>query len=449
LKGIWRSDYRSWGGTLAARHFVVAPNTEVGVVETLKQREGLPVLAFGCGRSYGDVALNPDGIMVDCKRLDRFIALDNKEGVLACEGGVTLSAILAMLSRPVGKPNCWLLPVMPGTRFVTVAGAIANDVHGKNHHLHGTFGRHVLSFDLARGDGSVVTCSRKENAELFAATIGGLGLTGVILRVTIKLRRVESIGVEAEDIRFADLDGFFRLTEGSDTEWEYTAAWIDCSARGGKLGRGIFSRARHRAGSQVLAPRAPRLAVPASPPISLVNGLSVRAFNAAYWRLAGRRAAGPRLTSYQSVLFPLDALGAWNLLYGRRGFYQFQCAVPKETAPRALTEMMRSITASGQGSVLAVLKMFGEMSSPGLMSFPRPGATLAVDFANRGRATQQLLLRLEELTLEAGGHLYPAKDGAMTTAAFKAGYPNLDAYCHSLDPAFSSAFAKRVGIVPN
>jgi FAD/FMN-containing dehydrogenase len=449
LKGIWRSDCRSWGGTLAARHFVVAPNTEAGVVETLKQRGALLVLAFGCGRSYGDVALNPDGLIVDCKRLDRFIALDDEKGVLACEAGVTLSNILDMLSRRVGKMGGWLLPVMPGTRFVTVAGAIANDVHGKNHHLNGSFGRHVLSFDLARGDGSVVTCSPKENAGLFAATIGGLGLTGVILRATIKLRRVENIGVEAEDIRFADLDGFFRLTDESDSEWEYTAAWIDSSAKGSKFGRGIFSRARHRAGAEVLAARAPRLTVPVSPPMSLVNGFSVRAFNAAYWCLAGRRTAGPRLTSFESVLFPLDAVGAWNRLYGRRGFYQFQCAVPKETAPRALTEMMRAITASGQGSVLAVLKMFGEMSSPGLMSFPMPGATLAVDFANRGRATQVLLLRLEELTLEAGGHLYPAKDGAMTTAAFKAGYPNLGTYRHSLDPAFSSAFAKRVGILPS
>jgi FAD/FMN-containing dehydrogenase len=407
------------------------------------------MLAFGCGRSYGDVALNPDGILLDCRRLDRFIAFDEQEGVLTCEAGVTLSNILILLTRRSAKADGWFLPVVPGTRFVTVGGAIANDVHGKNHHRNGTFGSHVLSIDLARGDGSVLTCSPQENPDLFAATIGGMGLTGVILRAKLKLRRVVGIGLEAENIRFAHLEDFFPLSEQSDRDWEYTAAWIDCSAKDAKFARGIFSRARHLAGTEVRAARAPLLSVPFTPPLSFVNRASVLAFNATYWRLAGWSARGPQAASYEPVLFPLDAIGRWNRLYGRDGFYQFQCAIPKGGALRALFDLMRVITATGQGSMLAVLKMFGTIASPGLMSFPQPGVTLAVDFANRGRETLQLLQKLEDITLIAGGRLYPAKDGVMTAKALKAGYPQLDAYRRQIDPAFSSAFAKRVGILLN
>jgi FAD/FMN-containing dehydrogenase len=425
----------------------MSPAGEAGIVDALKQRGGSSILAFGCGRSYGDVALNPDGILLDCRRLDRFIAFDEQEGVITCEAGVTLSNILFLLARRSGKAGGWFLPVMPGTRFVTVGGAIANDVHGKNHHRNGTFGNHVLSIDLVRGDGSVLTCSPRENPHLFAATIGGIGLTGVILRAKLKLRRVEGIGLETENIRFQHLEDFFSLTEHSDRDWEYTAAWIDCSAKEAKFGRGIFSRARHLAGAEVRAARAPRLSVPFTPPLSFVNRVSVQAFNAIYWRLSGWSARRPQAASYEPVLFPLDAVGRWNRLYGREGFYQFQCAIPTGGAPGALFELMRVITATGQGSMLAVLKMFGTIASPGLMSFPQPGVTLAVDFANRGGETLQLLRRLEDITLAAGGRLYPAKDGVMTAEAFKAGYPNLDTFRHQIDPAFSSAFAKRVGIV--
>jgi FAD/FMN-containing dehydrogenase len=442
-------DYRSWGGTSVAGQIVAEPYGATGVVDALLHRNGLTALAFGYGRSYGDVALNPGGLLLDCRRLDRFIAFDDERGVIGCEAGTSLADILAILARRAGRANGWFLPVTPGTRFVTVGGAIANDVHGKNHHLHGTFGRHVLSFDLARGDGSSVTCSPHENPELFAATIGGLGLTGIILRATLKLRRVEGVCLEAQDIRFNDLDGFFRLTEESDRDFEYTAAWIDCSAKAAKRCRGIFSRARHVAGREVAATHRPRLSVPLTPPLSLVNRLSVRAFNAAYWLLAAQRAGTPQVVSYEPVLFPLDAIADWNRLYGNKGFYQFQCAIPITEARRALANLMRVIAASGQASMLTVLKMFGNVVSPGLMSFPLHGATLAVDFANRGARTLRLLKQLEDVTLSAGGRLYPAKDGAMTAEAFRIGYPNLETFRRQIDPAFSSAFAKRVNILPH
>lgn len=217
-------------------------------VVRLLQNRAAPALAYGCGRSYGDVALNPNGLLVDCRNLDRFIAFDPATGVLRCEAGVQLADILAFLCRPEADGDGWFLPVTPGTRFVTIGGAIANDVHGKNHHCSGTFGRHVLSLELARSDGSVSTCSLHENASLFAATIGGLGLTGVILSASIQLRRVEGLAVEAENIRFGSLDEFWDLSSSSDSSWEYTAAWVDCVAAGKDLGRGIFSRARHVSG---------------------------------------------------------------------------------------------------------------------------------------------------------------------------------------------------------
>ena len=351
--------------------------------------------------------------------------------MLACEAGVTLSDILAMLSRPVGKTSGWLLPVMPGTRFVTVAGAIANDVHGKNHHLHGTFGRHVLSFNLARGDGSVVTCSRKENAELFAATIGGLGLTGIILRVTIKLRRVEGTGVEAEDIRFTDLDGFFRLTEESDTEWEYTAAWIDCSARGGKLGRGIFSRARHRAGSQVLAARAPRLAVSVSPPISLVNGLSVRAFNAAYWRLAGRRAA-PRLMSYAVRAVPAGRCRSLEPSLWASRLLPVPMRRPEgdRTARADGDDARHHRFRAGLGAGRAEDVRRDKLPWADVLSDARRHPCRRFRQSRSGDATASP--KAGRAQPQGGRALYPAKDAAMTTAAFKAGYPNLDVYRHKL-----------------
>jgi FAD/FMN-containing dehydrogenase len=248
------------------------------------------MLPYGCGRSYGDTPLNPGGRLIDCRGLDRFIAFNRETGQLTCESGVRLADILAIICRPEPDKDGWLLPVMPGTRFVTVAGAIANDVHGKNQHRLGTFGCHVVALDLARSDGTRLTCSPHQNSDLFAATIGGLGLTGLILRATIQLRRVQGLAVEAEDIRFDSLDDFFGLAAESDTDWEYSAAWVDSLATGRSLGRGIFSRGRHAPGHGAEPPaRTLRFTLLLTPPISLVNRVSARAFNAVYWRKLGLR----------------------------------------------------------------------------------------------------------------------------------------------------------------
>ncbi|HEX8664654.1 MAG TPA: FAD-binding oxidoreductase [Beijerinckiaceae bacterium] len=437
--------YAGWGRTRTARHRVARPASPAALLAVLREEAG-PVLAHGCGRSYGDVALNPDGLLVDCRGLDRLIAFDRESGRLTCEAGVRLADILAVLCHPDTGGGGFFLPVSPGTRFVTVGGAIANDVHGKNHHVAGTFGAHVESFDLARSDGRVLRCSAEENPELFAATIGGLGLTGIILRATFRLRRVEGLAVEAEDIRFGRLDEFFALSVESDGAWEYTAAWIDGFAKGAALGRGIFSRARHAPGQGAPPPaREPRLSVPLTPPVSAVTRRSARLFNTLYGSRLSRSGIARRSGSYEGVLYPLDAVGAWNRLYGPRGFFQFQAVVPKAEARDAVAAILREV-AAGEGATLAVLKVFGDRPSPGLLSFPMKGATLALDLPNRGEGTLRLLERLERIAVEAGGRIYPAKDAAMSPESFRRGYPAAERFRDAMDPACSSAFARRVGL---
>ena len=449
VTGDWRQDYLSWGRTVRSRHLVSRPASRDIAARIVAEAADTPVLAYGCGRSLGDSPLNPDGRLIDCRGLDRFIAFDDATGHLTCEAGVQLSEILALVCGPGSDSGGWLLPVMPGTRFVTVGGAIANDVHGKNQHRLGTFGCHVLALELARSDGTRVTCSPTENAGLFAATIGGLGLTGLILSATIRLRRVQGVALEAEDIRFANLDEFFALAGESDAAWEHTAAWIDSSATGRNLGRGIFSRARAVAGRPAAASaRTARVTIPVTPPVSLIQPLSVRAFNAVYWRRLGAKGRTSHTGGYAAALFPLDAIGGWNRMFGPNGYYQFQCVIPPPNARDAVAELLRMTALSGQGSFITGIKVFGDRPSPGLLSFPMEGVTIALDLPNRGAVTRRFLTQLEEVTMAAGGRLYPAKDATMSIRAFSQGYPRLGEFRTWLDPKFSSAFARRVVVVP-
>jgi FAD/FMN-containing dehydrogenase len=449
MSGQWRDDYLSWGRAIPARQLVSRPMTQDAATQIVTETNDTPLLPYGCGRSYGDSPLNPDGRLIDCRGLDRFVAFNRETGELTCEAGVQLAEILAVICRPGPDNGRWFLPVMPGTRFVTVGGAIANDVHGKNQHRLGTFGCHVLALELVRSDGNRLTCSPHENADMFAATIGGLGLTGLILRATIQMRRVQGLAVEAEDIRFGNLNDFFALVAESDADWEYTAAWIDSFANGRSLGRGIFSRARSAPGRSADPPaRTSRVSLAWLPPISLINRLSVRAFNAVYWRKLGLSGRSGHTGSYEKVLFPLDAAGAWNRVYGPNGFYQFQCVVPPADAQDAVAALLRLTAVSGQGSFITGLKVFGDRPSPGLMSFPMAGVSIALDIPNKGFATQRFLAQLEQIATEAGGRLYPAKDATMSMRTFRQGYPRLDEFLTRLDPNFSSAFARRVALVP-
>jgi FAD/FMN-containing dehydrogenase len=381
-----------------------------------------PLLAYGQGRSYGDSCLNDGGKLLRTAGLDRFISLDPGSGVLRCEAGVTLGEILRLAA-----PRGLFLPVLPGTKHVSVGGAIANDIHGKNHHRAGTFGRHVLRMELLRSDAGRVEVGPQD--ELFRATVGGLGLTGLITWAEIALRPIPVAAIRTEAIPFHGLDEFVALSDDSDARFEYTVAWLDVLARSQ---RGIFFRGEHAEGA-VRAPRA-RGAVPVDLP--LVNAVTVRAFNAAYY--AAQKVAGQsRLQHWDAFFFPLDGVGRWNRLYGRRGLLQFQCVVP---TAEALRELLRN----APPSPLTVLKRFGPLQSPGMLSFPRPGFTLAMDLPNRGEQTFAQFARLEAIAMEAGGALYPAKDARMSSETFTRSYPRQAEFARQMDPAFSSSFWRRV-----
>lgn len=397
-------------------------------------------LPRGNGRSYGDVCLDDGGTLLDARGLDRFIAFDPETGVLRCEGGMLLGTILDFC-----VPRGWFLPVVPGTRFVTVGGAIANDVHGKNHHASGSFGCHVIAFELLRGDGRRITCSHAgENPDWFVATVGGLGLTGLVTWAELQLRRVPGAWFNTETIRFDRLANFFELSAQSARDHEYTVAWVDCTVHGGAVGRGVFSRGNHAAQpTGVNVPHPTRLRMPFTPPFSLVNGVSLRAFNALYFRRAPR-AARRAFRHYLPWLFPLDHIREWNRMYGPHGFLQYQCVLPPATAQDGVRELLERVAAAGTGSFLAVLKQFGATQSRGLLSFPRPGTTLALDFANRGRQTFALLDRLDDVVVNAGGAVYPAKDARMSGERFRQYFPAWRQFEAFIDPAFSSGFWRRV-----
>ena len=427
---------RSWGRYPTVRHSRVIP---------ARWRDQPPALGdvtesllpSGCGRSYGDSGLNANGALIDATGLDRFIELRD-DGLLRCEAGVTLAEILDLV-----VPRGWCLPVVPGTRWVTVGGAIANDIHGKNHHRLGTFGAHVTRFELARSSGERMGCSPGSNPELFAATIGGLGLTGLLLWAEIRLQRIVGTAIEEERIRFRGLDEFLSIA-AEDPQHEYTVAWVDCLRRGRQLGRGVYFRGSHSArpgGWHPLAV-APRVRVPCDASNALLNRWTISAFNALSYRRAPRGRTR-RSVEFGSFFFPLDAIGDWNRLYGRRGFVQYQCVVP-EAAGEGIREILERVSASREVAALGVLKRFGAERSPGLLSFPRPGLTLAVDLAFRGRPTLELLEGLDRVVRQAGGAVYPAKDARMSGESFRTFFPAWEKFTRQMDPRFSSSFWRRV-----
>lgn len=431
----------SWGRVLRLLHQVARPafrdEIETQIIAAAAEPRG--VLGSGLRRSYGDSGLNADGHLIDMTALDRLIAFDPKTGRLTAEAGISLKEILSF-----AIPRGFFLPVTPGTRNVTLAGAIANDVHGKNHHGAGTFGRFVRELTLLRSDGSIRALSADDETGLFAATIGGLGLTGIIATAQIELIPISSAMMDAQTVPFGDLDEFFAVAAESEPSFDYTVAWVDCLAKGTALGRGLFSRGRHAAQGP-LAVHEPGTGrnLPTDLPGFALNRLSIGAFNALYYR-NGRRHVDLASVSYLPFFYPLDAIGNWNRLYGRAGMYQYQSVIPPTVARDATAEMLGQIAKAGEGSFLAVLKTFGNLPSPGLLSFPMEGTTLALDFPNRGTETLALLARLDGVVKEARGRLYPAKDGRLPPEMFVAGYPGLDRFRSFVDPGFSSSFWRRI-----
>lgn len=428
---------QSFGRASAATSHVITPDE---AVERLERgvAHGPNLLAYGNGRSYGDSCQNIDGVLVDMRTRNRIISIDRETGVAEVEAGVLLSDIIA------ATLDAGLFPqVVPGTQFVTIGGAIANDVHGKNHHRRGTFGSSVEWLTLLRSDGRTIRCSVSENSQWFAATIGGMGLTGLILSAGIRLMRVGSADVIETAMPFENLDGYFELAEAADADNEYAVAWLDQLASGSALGRGVLLAGNHAPQQDHAAKARPSwLSVPFQPPVTLLSRPAIAAFNAAY-RWSKTRSTEPKRAGWQSFFFPLDAVKDWNRLYGPKGLFQHQSLVPVAGARETIAALLTATQRAGQASFLTVLKRFGDIRSPALLSFPRPGYTLTLDFPNRGKPTLDLLRELDAITVAAGGAVNPYKDARMSAATFAASFPNWRELEAMRDPAFISDFWKR------
>lgn len=429
------SAYRSWGGLVARDNEIVDARSWLDA----SGRHRRPALAYGNGRSYGDSCLNDGGTLIDTRGLDEIYFFDRETGLLTCGAGLMLDRLLDLV-----VPAGWFPPVTPGTSFVTIGGALANDVHGKNHHGAGTFGCHVRALELVRSDGQRLICAPDLNPDLFAATVGGLGLTGLVTQVTLQLMPVASGEMEQQVLHFDGLGRFFEIAAESDATHDYTVAWIDSLATGRHLGRGVFFRANHARASEAAPLRSARsLPFPLKPPFPLINRMTLRLFNWLY-RNGQPRDGAARRVPYRPFFYPLDRVHDWNRAYGPKGLRQFQCVVPMAHAREAIAEMLQRTLAAGESSFLTVLKLFGRRRSPGLMSFPMPGATLTLDFPNRGERTARLLAELDRVAIAAGGRINPYKDARMPAAVFEASFPDWRAFARHVDPGFSSDFWRRV-----
>jgi decaprenylphospho-beta-D-ribofuranose 2-oxidase len=448
-----RAVLAGWGRYPVAESDVYRPE-KLAELAAIVCADRTPLVVRGAGRAYGDAAINSGGRVVDIERLNRMLAFDAATGTLRAEAGVTISEII-----DVFLPQGYFPAVTPGTRFVTLGGAIAADVHGKNHHRDSSFGAHVSSFDLMLASGEVLRCSREENSGLFWATVGGMGLTGVIIEAEISLQAVESAYLQGELIRADNIDAAVEAFERTDQQYGYSMAWIDCASAGARLGRCVFTVGNF-APVDALPPvlrqdplSTPRKAQPRVPidfPAFALSTPTIRAFNEFIYR-AQRGSRDPKLFDYQRFFYPLDSIRDWNRIYGKRGFVQYQCVWPTQESRAGLVETLEAIRARRRYPFLTVLKKFG--AQEGVMSFPMPGYTLALDFPVAD-GLFEFLDTLDEMVLKRGGRVYLAKDARMRPDAFRAMYPNLARWQQakaSADPEcrFSSSLARRIGMVPS
>lgn len=433
-----------WGRYPRQDCLVIAPSSPEQVT-TLLQAGTCNVIARGNGRSYGDANFN-SGLTIDTRNLNRLLAFDELTGSITCEAGVFLSDLVKLFI-----PRGWFPPVTPGTKFVTVGGMVASDVHGKNHHISGSFCDHVQSLRLTLGEGRILTCSRLQNADLFAATCGGMGLTGIVLDVTFRMVPIYSSRIVQEKRLAPNLATAIELFEGAPQP-TFSVAWIDSLATGANLGRSVVLFGEHA----LVDPRAPEQAsgsvsrrvrrLPLDLPSFALNRMSVSLFNGLYYWL---QRSGSSLVDLDSYFYPLDAIEDWNRIYGRRGFVQYQCVLPLETSRDGLRELLTKISRAGQPSFLTVLKRLGSASF-GHLSFPMEGYTLALDFPAKPD-TFRLLDHLDEIVVACEGRIYLAKDARMKPQVMEAGYSRLDTFRqvrrrYGIDGIFRSALSDRLEI---
>ena len=423
---------------LRAKNFIISQNFQVSG----KNKGCLP---YGMGRSYGDSCLNPQGTLLFTRGLNHFISFDAKKGRLVCEAGVSFKEI-----HQLTIPRGWTLPVITGTQFITVGGAIANDVSGRNHYTQGSFGNHVHRLKLIRTSGEVIECSPQQNKHWFKATVGGLGLTGLILEAEIQLQPIDSLCIETETIAFSKLDDLLALFHDSNNDWTYTTFWLDCTSF--LRLRGILFRGRSisfpQAASQkpvsrgITTAKNSNLSVLFTPPISIVNRLSLLAFNTAYYHLKKCKTR-TIITHYDPSFYPLDQLLQWNRMYGPKGFFQHQSVIPVKDC-KAIQALLHEATRSSEKPSLAAIRIFGHIPSCGMLSFPQPGITTALDFPNKGKSTLRLFERMDHIVRESGGRICPAKDIRMPQDIFEAGYPQLQEFLQYRDPGISSGLSRRL-----
>jgi len=437
-----------WGRYPLSESDVYRPD-RIAELQAVVTADSTSLIARGAGRAYGDAALNEQNRVVDLTRLNRMLSFDPASGLLRCEAGVTIAELI-----DVFLPRGFFPPVTPGTRFVTLGGSVAADVHGKNHHRDSSLASHVTNFDLMVASGEVLRCSREENAAFFWATIGGMGLTGVILELELRMRRVESAYLDGEMIRAGNVDAAIEAFERIDAQYGYSVAWIDCNSTKSALGRSILNVGNFatldqlpRAAAQNPLTTTPKLSpfVPFNLPV--VNSLTVRAFNAVNYAFHREKAAHT-IFDWDSFFYPLDSIRNWPRIYGKRGFVQYQCVWPPDESRAGLVEVLEAITRSRRASFLAVLKKFG--AQDGLLSFPMPGYTLAIDFPVTD-GLLEFLSSLDAMVLKRGGRVYLAKDARMSRETFRAMYPNLGKWQAAkavADPnnRFSSSLSRRLGM---
>jgi decaprenylphospho-beta-D-ribofuranose 2-oxidase len=433
-----------WGRVLRSRSAVARPERMAQLAALLDdpQAHGNGLLARGAGRSYGDAALNGGGAIALTERLDRVLSIDADAGLVVAEAGVRFGDLLDVL-----LPRGLMPAVMPGTGLATLGGGLANDVHGKNHHRAGSFGQHVAWFDLRRPDGTLQRVDAAGDDMLFRATVGGLGLTGIVERMALRTTPAPSNAVLVRRQRIRDLDHYLAAFAQAHGTSSHVVGWIDALARGASLGRGVLEVAEPSPRGLADVPSLP-WRWPVDAPAALLSPWSVRLFNAGY-RLRVPERGRQACVHLRRFLFPLDGIRDWNRMYGRRGFHQFQCVVPFEGGAAALRLMLERIAARRQGSFLAVLKALGP-AGVGLLSFAMPGYTLALDFPNAPGAVE-LIGELERVTLDHGGRTYLAKDSTLTPSALRRMYPGVDAFeamLRQVDPQrrMRSDLARRLGI---